>query len=159
MQWVHAACRTSPTGLTAATIIGKYVTVEPNCVLRSCRVQDYCLVGARSVLLEGSLMEPYSSLAPGSVLPPARRVPEGELWGGNPARFIRKLSGDEKDALKVGKVKVMSQNRAGFSKLATMYPQQAAERVCTCDHICLKIFLCVMAHAQRPSLYMISACA
>ena len=33
---VHAA-RTSPTGLTAATLIGKYVTIEPGCVLRSVR--------------------------------------------------------------------------------------------------------------------------
>lgn len=93
-------CRTSPTGLTAATIIGKYVTVEPGCVLRSCRVQDFCLVGARSALLEGSMMEPYSMLAPGSVLPPARRVPEGELWAGNPAQFVRKLTSDERDNIR-----------------------------------------------------------
>jgi len=87
--------RTSPTGLTAAVIIGKYVTVEPNCTLRSCRIQDYCVVGARSVLMEGSMMETQSILAPGSVLPPARRVPKGELWAGNPARFVRKLTEDE----------------------------------------------------------------
>lgn len=91
---VHAA-RTSPTGLSAAVSIGKYVSVEPNCTLRSCRVGDFCVVGARSVLMEGSLMEPRSQLAPGSVLPPARRVPAGELWAGNPARFVRKLTGDE----------------------------------------------------------------
>jgi len=96
---VHAA-RTSPTGLTAATLIGKYVTIEPGCVLRSVRVQDTCVVGARSVLLEGSMMEEGSVLAPGSVLPPARRVPAGEMWGGNPARFIRALSKDEKAAIK-----------------------------------------------------------
>ena len=96
---VHAA-RTSPTGLTAATLIGKYVTIEPGCVLRSVRVQDMCVVGARSVLLEGSMMEEGSVLAPGSVLPPARRVPAGEMWGGNPARFIRALSKDEKAAIK-----------------------------------------------------------
>jgi carbonic anhydrase/acetyltransferase-like protein (isoleucine patch superfamily) len=34
-------------------------------------------VGARSVLLEGSMMEDYSVLQPGSVLPPTRRVPSG----------------------------------------------------------------------------------
>jgi hypothetical protein len=34
-------------------------------------------VGARSVLLEGSLMEEHSILQPGSVLPPTRRVPSG----------------------------------------------------------------------------------
>jgi carbonic anhydrase/acetyltransferase-like protein (isoleucine patch superfamily) len=96
----HLDRRTSPTGLTAAVLIGKFVTVEPNCVLRSCRIQDYCIVGARSVLMEGSMMETRSVLAPGSVLPPARRVPEGELWAGNPARFVRKLTGDEVDGIK-----------------------------------------------------------
>lgn len=89
------SCRTSPTGLTAATLIGKYVTIEPNCVLRSTRIEDNCIVGAKSVLCEGSMMEPYSILAPGSVLPPARRVPEGELWAGSPAKFVRKLTKDE----------------------------------------------------------------
>ncbi|GBF97437.1 gamma carbonic anhydrase-like mitochondrial [Raphidocelis subcapitata] len=96
---IHAA-RTSPTGLTAAVLIGKFVTIEPNCTLRSCRVQDNCIVGARSVLMEGSMMESHSVLAPGSVLPPARRVPEGELWAGNPARFVRKLSEDEKEEIR-----------------------------------------------------------
>ena len=81
-------------------LIGKFVTVEPNCTLRSCRIADYCVVGARSVLMEGSMMETRSMLAPGSVLPPARRVPEGELWAGNPARFVRKLDEDEKAAIK-----------------------------------------------------------
>eukprot|EP00879_Flechtneria_rotunda_P004025 GHRR01004267.1.p1 GENE.GHRR01004267.1~~GHRR01004267.1.p1 ORF type:complete len:293 (+),score=90.22 GHRR01004267.1:153-1031(+) len=96
---IHAA-RTSPSGLSAAVKIGKFVTIEPNCSLRSCRVGDFVKIGARSVLLEGSLMEDYSMLAPGSVLPPTRRVPEGELWGGVPARFICKLTEDEQDALK-----------------------------------------------------------
>lgn len=102
---VHAA-RTSPTGLSAAVLIGKFVTVEPNCTLRSCRIQDNCIVGARSVLMEGSMMESFSMLEPGSVLPPARRVPEGELWGGNPARFVRKLSEDEREAIKATALEV-----------------------------------------------------
>lgn len=95
---IHAA-RTSPSGMSAGVKIGKFVTIEPNCTLRSCRIGDFAKVGARSVLLEGSLMEDYSVLQPGSVLPPTRRVPEGELWGGVPARFIRKLTEDERAAL------------------------------------------------------------
>ncbi len=43
------------------------------------------------------MMETKSVLGPGSVLPPARRVPTGELWAGNPARFVRKLTEDEMD--------------------------------------------------------------
>eukprot|EP00878_Enallax_costatus_P001035 GHUV01001170.1.p1 GENE.GHUV01001170.1~~GHUV01001170.1.p1 ORF type:complete len:295 (+),score=84.81 GHUV01001170.1:199-1083(+) len=97
---IHAA-RTSPSGLSAGVKIGKFVTIEPNCSLRSCRIGDFVKVGARSVLLEGSLMEDHSVLQPGSVLPPTRRVPEGDLWGGVPALFIRKLTEDERAALRV----------------------------------------------------------
>lgn len=41
------------------------------------------------------MVEEGAALAPKSVLPPARRVPAGELWGGNPAQFIRKLEEEE----------------------------------------------------------------
>ena len=51
-------------------------------------------------MLEGSLVEENSILAPGSVLPPARRIPSGELWAGAPARFVRKLTADEIDEIK-----------------------------------------------------------
>ena len=34
-------------------------------------------------------------LAPGSVLPPGRRIPSGQLWGGTPAKFVRDLTKDE----------------------------------------------------------------
>lgn len=50
-------------------------------VVLCCAMLPMCLlpqVGARSVLLEGSLMEEYSVLQPGSVLPPTRRVPSGK---------------------------------------------------------------------------------
>jgi carbonic anhydrase/acetyltransferase-like protein (isoleucine patch superfamily) len=96
---LHAA-RSTAAGLPAATVIGKFSTIEPAAVLRSCRVGDQSVVGSRCVLLEGSLVEDGAVLAPGSVLPPARRVPTGELWAGAPARFVRKLTADERDALK-----------------------------------------------------------
>lgn len=96
---LHAA-RSTAAGLPAATVVGKYVTIEPGAVLRSCRVGDRVVIGSRAVLLEGSLVEEESILAPGSVLPPARRIPSGELWAGAPARFVRKLTADERDAIK-----------------------------------------------------------
>jgi gamma-carbonic anhydrase len=44
--------------------------------------------------MEGSLVETNSILEAGSVLPPGRRIPTGELWAGNPARFVRKLTNE-----------------------------------------------------------------
>lgn len=88
-------CRAVPTGLNASTIIGDNVLIEPYAVLRSCRVEPVSIIGARSVVCEGAVVESESILAPGSVVPPARRIPSGELWAGNPARFVRKLTAAE----------------------------------------------------------------
>ena len=40
-------------------------------------------------------------LAPGSVLPPGRRIPSGQLWAGTPAKFVRDLTKDEVGACAV----------------------------------------------------------
>ncbi|KAL3132030.1 hypothetical protein ABBQ32_008649 [Trebouxia sp. C0010 RCD-2024] len=92
---MHAA-RTSPTGLSAATTVGRYVTIGQGCVLRSATVEDEVLIGEKCVLMEGSLVENHCVLAPGTVLPPGRLVPSGQLWAGNPAKYVRDLTKDEK---------------------------------------------------------------
>lgn len=91
---LHAAW-TSPTGLPAETVIERYVTVGAGSLLRSCSVEPECIIGQRSILMEGSLVETNSILEAGSVVLPGRRIPAGELWAGNPARFVRKLSHEE----------------------------------------------------------------
>ncbi|KAK1294065.1 hypothetical protein QJS10_CPA16g00941 [Acorus calamus] len=91
---IHAAW-SSPSGLPAETSIERYVTIGAYSLLRSCTIEPECIVGQRSILMEGSLMETNSILEAGSVVPPARRIPSGELWAGNPARFVRKLTLDE----------------------------------------------------------------
>lgn len=89
------AYRTSPTGLSAATTVGRYVTIGQSCVLRSATVEDEVVIGEKCILMEGSLVENHCILAPGTVLPPGRLVPSGQLWAGNPAKFVRNLTKDE----------------------------------------------------------------
>ncbi|KAJ8465751.1 hypothetical protein OPV22_028303 [Ensete ventricosum] len=91
---LHAAWK-SPTGLPAETSIERYVTVGAYSLLRSCTIEPECIIGQHSILMEGSLVETNSILEAGSVLPPGRRIPTGELWAGNPARFVRKLTHEE----------------------------------------------------------------
>lgn len=64
-------------------------------MLRSTTVEDEVVLGDRTILLEGSLVETHSILTPGSVVPPGRLIPSGQLWGGVPARYIRDLTKDE----------------------------------------------------------------
>ncbi|KAI3463609.1 hypothetical protein Pfo_020272 [Paulownia fortunei] len=91
---IHAAW-SSPTGLPAETSIERFVTVGAYSLLRSCTIEPECIIGQHSVLMEGSLVETHSILEAGSVVPPGRRIPSGELWAGNPAKFVRTLTHEE----------------------------------------------------------------
>jgi len=83
-----------------STIIGHYVTVGHGAILKACTVEDHCTIGMGAILEEGSYMEVYSSLGANSVLKKLQRIPQGELWMGNPAKFVRKLESIEIDTAK-----------------------------------------------------------
>ncbi|MQL80645.1 hypothetical protein Taro_013114 [Colocasia esculenta] len=120
---LHAAW-SSPTGLPAETSIDRYVTVGAYSLLRSCTIEPECIIGQHSILMEGSLVETNSILEAGSVLPPGRRIPTGELWAGNPARFVRTLTHEE--ILEIPKLAVaindlMQSHFSEFLPYATVY--------------------------------------
>jgi len=81
-----------------STIIGSNVTIGHSCRIRAATIEPYCLVGSQSVLMEGAYMESGSHLGAGSVLFPDQRIPQGQLWAGSPAKFVRQLTDDEIDA-------------------------------------------------------------
>jgi len=85
----------NPTGFAAKTSIGDWVTVGQGCVLRGCTVDNFAVVGDGCVIGEGALVETHGMLEAGSVLPAGGLVPRGEVHGGNPAAFVRKLEKDE----------------------------------------------------------------
>lgn len=112
---VHAAW-SSPTGLPAETLIDRYVTVGAYSLLRSCTIEPECIIGQHSILMEGSLVETHSILEAGSVLPPGRRIPSGELWAGNPAKFVRKLTHEEELEIPKLAVAINDLSRSYFSE-------------------------------------------
>ncbi|KAL7139614.1 hypothetical protein ABFS83_09G064600 [Erythranthe nasuta] len=107
---IHAAW-SSPTGLPAETLIERYVTIGAYSLLRSCTIEPECIIGQHSILMEGSLVEKHSILEAGSVVPPGRRIPTGELWAGNPAKFVRTLTHEE--TLEIPKLAVAINDLSG----------------------------------------------
>jgi acetyltransferase-like isoleucine patch superfamily enzyme len=47
-------------------------------------------IGTSSIILKGVTIGEMSIIAAGSVV--SKAVPDGEIWGGNPAKFVRKIS-------------------------------------------------------------------
>ena len=57
--------------------------------IKSVELKDGCFIGAHSIILKGVCIGKNSIIAAGSVV--TKSVPDGEIWGGNPIRFIRKI--------------------------------------------------------------------
>eukprot|EP01094_Clydonella_sp_ATCC50884_P000654 TRINITY_DN1049_c0_g1_i1.p1 TRINITY_DN1049_c0_g1~~TRINITY_DN1049_c0_g1_i1.p1 ORF type:complete len:251 (-),score=79.42 TRINITY_DN1049_c0_g1_i1:138-890(-) len=79
-----------------STIVGHYCTVGHGAHLHACTVEEESHIGMGCVLMEGSYVERQSMLGACSVLLPNQRVPAGQLWVGNPAKYVRDLTDSEK---------------------------------------------------------------
>ena len=78
-----------------ASRIGQYVTIGANSSISSSIVEDNVLIGARSVLEPGSYVEENAALQAGTRVEAGALIPGGQLWGGNPARYVKDLDGHE----------------------------------------------------------------
>ena len=82
-----------------ATVIGEDVTIGHKAIIHACRIGDAALVGMGAIVLDGAVVETHGFVGAGALVPPGKTVGQGELWLGNPARFARRLSDAEIEAL------------------------------------------------------------
>jgi gamma-carbonic anhydrase len=81
-------------------IIGDYVSIGAGANLTS------CVVGHRTVIGEGAIVEAGVEIgkncviAPGSVVVRNTLVPSGQFWAGNPAAYVRDVTEEELNAQK-----------------------------------------------------------
>ncbi len=86
---------------TGPLTIGDRVTIGHSAVLHACTVGDECLIGMGAILLDQVVIEKGAMVGAGSVVPPGKVVKSGTLWVGNPAKYARDLTAEEKAFLKV----------------------------------------------------------
>ncbi|MGY0505759.1 gamma carbonic anhydrase family protein [Luteimonas sp. e5] len=82
-----------------ATVIGEDVTIGHQAIVHACRIEDASLVGMGARVLDGAVIERHGFLGAGALLAPGKVLGSGEMWLGSPARFARKLSDAEIEAL------------------------------------------------------------
>ncbi|MEO6688073.1 MAG: gamma carbonic anhydrase family protein, partial [Dokdonella sp.] len=80
-------------------VIGADVTIGHAAVVHACTIHDACLIGMHATVLDGAVVHRHSMIGAGALVAPGKIVGEGELWVGNPARCVRKLSDQEIERL------------------------------------------------------------
>lgn len=79
------------------TVIGEEVTVGHHVVIHGCTIEDRSLIGIGAVVLDYARVETQAVIAAGAVVTPRTVVKSGYLYGGIPARPLRKLDDGELD--------------------------------------------------------------
>jgi carbonic anhydrase/acetyltransferase-like protein (isoleucine patch superfamily) len=77
------------------TIIGNDVTIGHGAVVHGCTIEDRCLIGMGTILLNGCHIGTGSIVAAGTLVPERMVIPPGSMVMGLPARIFRKLTPDE----------------------------------------------------------------
>nr|BAB39954.1 OSJNBa0004B13.8 [Oryza sativa Japonica Group] len=111
---VHVA-KSNLSGKVFPTIIGDNVTVGHSAVLQGCTVEDEAFVGMGATLLDGVVVEKHGMVAAGALLYWI------QVWGGNPAKFLRKLTDDE--------ITFIKESASNYSTLAKAHAAENAKPV------------------------------
>ena len=79
--------------------IGARTTVQDGTIIHACSIGDRCLIGMGACILDGAKVRTHGFVGAGAIIGPGKVVGEGELWLGNPGRFVRKLGDKEIESL------------------------------------------------------------
>jgi carbonic anhydrase/acetyltransferase-like protein (isoleucine patch superfamily) len=99
VHWIRIGERTNIQDLsvlhvttgTHALSIGSDVTVGHRAILHGCTVEDECLIGMGSIILDGATVGAGSLVAAGALVPVGMQVPRGALVAGVPAQVKRSI--------------------------------------------------------------------
>ncbi len=80
--------------------IGSYVSVGHAAVLHGTIIEDNCLIGMNSTLLNGSYIGKNSIVGAGTVITEGKKYTEGSLILGMPGKLIRQLKLHEIESIK-----------------------------------------------------------
>lgn len=79
------------------TTIGSGITIGHKALIHAATIEDESFVGMGSIVLDFAVIEKGAFLAAGAILTPKKRIPTGQMWAGNPAKYFRDLKQEEKD--------------------------------------------------------------
>ncbi|HEY8354539.1 MAG TPA: gamma carbonic anhydrase family protein [Methylophilaceae bacterium] len=79
----------------APLVIGNHVTIGHKVILHGCTIEDECLIGMGSIVMDKAVVQKHVLLGAGSLVPEGKVLESGFLYLGAPARKVRALTENE----------------------------------------------------------------
>jgi carbonic anhydrase/acetyltransferase-like protein (isoleucine patch superfamily) len=92
---LHVSHKSSWDPAGASLIIGNNVTVGHKVILHGCMIEDECLIGMGSIIMDKVVVQKHVLIAAGSLVPEGKVLESGYLYMGSPAKKIRALTEKE----------------------------------------------------------------
>ena len=117
--WPHAVVRGDPTPIRIGswtniqdncvvhaehehlTGIGEYCVVGHGAIIHGCTIEDGCMVGMGSIIMNGVTVGKGSIVGAGTLLTEGKNFPPGSLILGSPGKVVRDLSPEEIAGIRV----------------------------------------------------------
>jgi carbonic anhydrase/acetyltransferase-like protein (isoleucine patch superfamily) len=80
-------------------LIGENVTIGHSAVIHGANIGCNTLIGMGSIILDDAQIGSYTIIGAGSLVPSGKKIPDGVLCLGSPAKIIRELTLEEKEGL------------------------------------------------------------
>jgi carbonic anhydrase/acetyltransferase-like protein (isoleucine patch superfamily) len=84
------------------TTIGSDCTVGHSAIIHACTVEDFCLIGMGSIILDGARIGRGSLVGAGALVTPGTDIPPGSLVIGSPAKVKRPVNEKEREQIEYG---------------------------------------------------------
>ena len=81
-------------------LVGAYVTIGHSAIIHACTIDDECLIGMGSCILDGAVVGARSIIGAGALVTQGMQVPPGSLVLGKPGRVVRTLDLDTQRGLR-----------------------------------------------------------
>ncbi|MDR2553904.1 MAG: gamma carbonic anhydrase family protein [Fibromonadaceae bacterium] len=76
-------------------VIGEGVTVGHNAIVHACDIEDYCIIGMGSCVMDNARVGHHSIVGAGALITSGKEFPPYSLITGSPARRLRDLTKEE----------------------------------------------------------------
>ena len=83
----------------AETVIGDLVNIGHRAIVHGCKVMDHVLIGMGAIIMDHAVVQPYTIVGAGALVPENMILESGFIYAGVPAKKIKPISEEQRKLL------------------------------------------------------------